>query len=75
MPKKHGCPILAVILSDHLPPRRKMGVEGPASWKSGEGWDSTNASSRALYQGMASAMPKITRKIMGLQPLIFSAFS
>jgi len=37
-----ACPILAVILSDRSPPRRTMGVEGPASWNSGEGLDTAN---------------------------------
>jgi|GEM_PF-2917244 len=48
---QNGCPNLAVILSDRLPPRRKTGVEGPASCNSGEGWDSTDPISKRFVSG------------------------
>jgi hypothetical protein len=43
-----------------------MGVEGPASWKSGEGWDSTNPTSAALYQGTSLLVPQIAPIESGL---------
>ena len=74
-PQTSGCPILAVILSEDRPSGRMIGVEGPASWNSGEGWDTTNASSRALYQGLAGRsgiqprLPQNGSNNSGLQPL------
>jgi hypothetical protein len=49
VPRKNGCPILAVILSDRSPQRRTRGAEGPAPWNSGEGWDA-----RTLQSALSS---------------------